>query len=133
MQGPAWSMSSGYIWSEPGALPGFSFWRASANSAGENSLVKKKAIKCRDLPEFRGLFFHEPSCLAVSRLVLLISYHHNPGPQLSRTQPPIPTLSTPTLTPNPNSPDPPPTPTPTPKTYQNFQVLRKGLQSLLIG
>ena len=35
---------------------------------------QRRAIRCRDLPEFRGLFSHECSCFAVSRLVLPISY-----------------------------------------------------------
>ena len=61
--GPTWSMSSGHIWSGPGALPGFSFWRAPTNSARELS-AQRRAIRCRDLPEFRGLFSHESSCLS---------------------------------------------------------------------
>ena len=44
MMGPAWSISSGNIRSGPGALPGFSFWRASANSVGENSPVKEEPL-----------------------------------------------------------------------------------------
>ena len=44
MMGPAWSISSGNIWSGPGALSGFSFLRMSANSPGENSLVKEEPL-----------------------------------------------------------------------------------------
>ena len=33
-----------FDWSGPGTLPGFSFWRVSANSTGENSLVKKEPL-----------------------------------------------------------------------------------------
>ena len=35
---------------------------------------QRRAIRCRNFPEFRGLFSHESSCLAVSRLVLPVSY-----------------------------------------------------------
>ena len=45
----AWSISSEHSWSGPGALPEFSFWRAVANSAGENSLIKEK-------PSSAGIF-----------------------------------------------------------------------------
>ena len=42
--GPAWNIGSGHIWSGPGTLLGSSFWRASASSAGENSLVKGEPL-----------------------------------------------------------------------------------------
>ena len=71
--GPAWSVSSGHIWSGPGALPHFSFWRAVANSAGENSLVKEESSggEIFQSPEVSSL-----TSLAVSRsLIMYFSFY----------------------------------------------------------
>ena len=35
--GPAWIKSSGQVESGPGSLPGFKWWKATANSLGEKS------------------------------------------------------------------------------------------------
>ena len=67
--GPAWSISSGHIWSGQVALPGFSFWGASANSAGENTLVKEEPLGVRIFQSFEVFSL---SSLVVSRS--LVSY-----------------------------------------------------------
>ena len=68
MVGPAWSINSGHIWSGPVALTDFSFWRAVANSAGENFLIKKDPLSAGI---FQSYEISSPINLVVSRSFVL--------------------------------------------------------------